>query len=426
MKRTIAFFAKLKSKYEKIWSVAFLLTRAYLKRANKWTTALIVGIMTLTFLNVTVLSGILVGLIQGSIDAQAREYTGDVFISTKDGEKNIEKTYHIEKVLETVPSISAFTTRTLSAGVAVANYQIQTDDEAENAVSTFVAGIIPSKEDAVTGLSDKILDGEYLNDDDEGYVLVGKDILAQYTAFAEYDPLRDVYPGTKIKVQIGDIEKEVTVKGVIGSKVGDISLRVMFVKSELDRLLGRTDGSANEIAILANSNTTPESLKASLVAEGVDKYADVKTKTEAISRFLLQISATFGMLGTLFGSVGLLVALITVFIVVFINAITRRKSIGILKGIGVPSLSIEISYVLQAVVYAILGGLIGSIILYGLLVPSIAENPINFPFSDGILVAPIGATFFRFMILVVFTAFAGFIPARMVVKKNTLDSILGR
>jgi ABC-type antimicrobial peptide transport system permease subunit len=60
------------------------------------------------------------------------------------------------------------------------------------------------------------------------------------------------------------------------------------------------------------------------------------------------------------------------------------------------------------------------------LIPFFLAHPLNFPFSDGILVAPLGETFFRFFLLLFVTIIAGYIPARRIVKQNTLDSILGR
>jgi putative ABC transport system permease protein len=134
----------------------------------------------------------------------------------------------------------------------------------------------------------------------------------------------------------------------------------------------------------------------------------------------------FGLLGTLMGSIGLVVASITVFIVIFVNTLTRRKFIGILKGIGITSKSIEYSYIIQSAFYAILGAILGMLVLYGFLVPFIDKHPINFPFSDGILYAPLSGTLWRVLALFVTTIIAGYIPARMIVNKNTLDSILGR
>ena len=73
-----------------------------------------------------------------------------------------------------------------------------------------------------------------------------------------------------------------------------------------------------------------------------------------------------------------------------------------------------------------MGVLIGMFLLYGILVPYIDANPINFPFSDGILVAEMSNTLTRAGLLILATILAGYIPARLVVKQNTLDAILGR
>ena len=119
-------------------------------------------------------------------------------------------------------------------------------------------------------------------------------------------------------------------------------------------------------------------------------------------------------------------AAVTLFIVIFINAITRRRYIGILKGIGISELAIEISYVLQSIFYAVVGSGVGLIVVYGLIKPALDAHPINFPFSDGILVAPLDATLMRVAILVVTTVIAGYIPAKLIVRRNTLSAILGR
>ena len=119
-------------------------------------------------------------------------------------------------------------------------------------------------------------------------------------------------------------------------------------------------------------------------------------------------------------------AAITTFIVIFINAITRRKFIGILKGIGISGEAIEISYIFQSLLYAAIGSALGMGILYGLLVPYVSAHPIVLPISNAIIVAPLDETLLRIGLLVLTTVIAGYLPARMIVRKNTLDSILGR
>ena len=97
-----------------------------------------------------------------------------------------------------------------------------------------------------------------------------------------------------------------------------------------------------------------------------------------------------------------------------------------MKGIGINSVAIEVSYILQALFYALTGMIIGTVIVFGLLKPYLAAHPINFPFSDGILVATIAGTLLRAGVLFIATMIAGYIPAKIVVRQNTLDAILGR
>jgi ABC-type lipoprotein release transport system permease subunit len=167
-------------------------------------------------------------------------------------------------------------------------------------------------------------------------------------------------------------------------------------------------------------------VKQALLVAGAGETARVQTWQESLPKFLVDIQNTFALLGNVMGSISLVVASITIFIVIFINAITRRKFIGIMKGIGVSASAIEISYIFQSIFYAVLGIIVGMVLLYGFMVPFVTAHPINFPFSDGILVAEVPGTLLRALLLIVATIIAGFIPARIVIKKNTLDSILGR
>ena len=180
------------------------------------------------------------------------------------------------------------------------------------------------------------------------------------------------------------------------------------------------------MAIVLKPGTDPMLAKEALLRAGVGQYARVQTWEESLPKFLLDIKNTFALLGNVVGSIGLVAASITIFIVIFVNAITRRKFIGILKGIGIDSVAVEFSYVLQSFFYALIGIGGGLLILYGFLVPFIDAHPIKFPFSDGILVAEYSNTMLRALILMTATLIAGYIPARIVVKQNTLDAILGR
>ena len=408
--------------------IGFYLAWRQVRRANKWTTALIIFVMVLTFLNLVVVSGLLVGLIEGSVVAYKSQYFGDVTISRLNKKDYIENTPMILSVLDRTPEVDKYTARYSTGGKVEANYQSRVkESEIESANATFM-GIDPDKEDSVTHLSKRVIEGEYLRPDDYDKILIGSMLIKRYLPIESpgFTQLENVQPGSKVRVKIGDIIREVTVKGIVKSKVDEISAKVFFVDKELRAIVGRQDYSVDNISIVVKAGKDPGAVRDAVLRTGIGQYAKVQTFEDGEPKFLKDMKNTFALLGNMISSIGLVVASITIFIVIFINAITRRKFIGILKGIGISGRTIETSYLFQSVFYAVVGSLIGVVLLYGLLVPYINSHPIDFPFSDGILVATVFGTFWRVMLLIIATMVAGYIPARMIVRKNTLDSILGR
>ncbi len=400
-----------------------------LKRANRWTTGLIIFIMTLTFLNLVVVSGILIGLIVGGNNANKEQYTGDVIMTTLSGKPDIVRTQDILATIKSNSKFTQYTERYLSGGTVEANYKTRSDFNAKpDTAGTQVAGIDVVRENEFSNISKYVLEGEYLNPNESGYVVLGSNLLRRYSSsFGDgFDSLDGTVPGDTVKITVGGKTQEFIVKGIVKSKVGEVSIRAFITQGDFIRLTDRGSLNANEIATRHVASITDAQAKDILVNSGFDDYAKIQTAQEAIPDFLNQIKLAFGVLGNMIGAIGIVVASITIFIVIFINAVTRRKFIGIMKGIGVSSQAIQISYLIQSLFYAISGSIVGTIILYALLVPAFKAHPINFPFSDGILVAEPAGTAVRIVILLIVTLIAGFIPARMIVRKNTLDSILGR
>lgn len=399
-----------------------------IRRASIWTTSLIVFVMVLTFLNLVVVSGILVGLIEGSVQANKIYYTSDIILSNLLKKDYIEQSPKVMSIVKALPEVEAATARYLQSGTIEAHYkEATTTDDIEKAGGSFV-GIDPVVENQVTDLSKFVVEGSYLVPGDYDQVMLGANFLKKYLPIESpgFTTLSDVEIGDKIRVTVGGATREMTVKGIVKSKVDELAFRIFMVDSQLRSLIGRGDYNVDEVSIKLKPGADPIAVRDALIRAGVGEYARVQTFEDAQPKFLKDIKATFALLGNMISSIGLAVASITIFIVIFINAITRRKFIGIMKGIGISGMAIETSYVIQSIFYAAIGSSIGLIILYVVLQPYIAAHPINFPFSDGILVAPFGETLFRIALLVFTTIIAGYIPARMIVRKNTLDSILGR
>ncbi|MBI5644642.1 hypothetical protein HY970_00935 [Candidatus Kaiserbacteria bacterium] len=410
------------------YRIGFFLAIRQIRRASLWTTGLIIFVMVLTFLNLVVVSGILVGLIQGSINAWRSEYTSDVIISTLDDKKYIENSTNLLELIKSIPGIESVSARYSEGGTLEANYKTRKDTDKANVAAAQIFGINPSDEQSATGLGDKIFEGSYLTSGDYDKVLLGYFLLSQYVPVDDPNlaALKNVGVGDKIRINVNGVIREVTVKGIIKSKVDGLTRNAFMLDSQFRSMIGRNDGNVDQIVMKLSPHADPINVRDALTLHGVDQYAKVQTYADAQPKFLKDIINTFNMLGAAFGSIGLIVASITIFIVVFINALTRRKYIGIMKGIGIHGRAVEISYVFQSAFYALFGSGIGLVLLYGLLVPAFIAHPIDFPFSDGILVAPLSDTLFRVGLLVFATLVAGYIPAWMIIRKNTLDSILGR
>lgn len=408
--------------------VGFYLAFRQLRRASRWTTGLIVFVMILTFLNLVVVTGILVGLIEGINNSYRTQYTGDIILSALPTKEYIEDSPGVIAFMESLPQAVQLTKRYQTAGVVEANYWNRSANEKPNATSAQIIGIDPAEEHAFTGLAARVIEGDYLREGDYDAILIGNYLLAQY-AFGELPgltPLKNVSPGTNVRLTINGATREVVVKGFVKSKIDQLAMSIFMPAPELRALMGRTDQNVAQIAVRLTPGSDPVAFKELLLRSGIGERAKVQTFEDSIPNGVADIKKTFAMLGNGFSSIGLVVAAITIFIVIFINAITRRKFIGILKGIGISGAAIEISYIFQSLFYAAIGSAVGLAVLYGLLVPGLAAHPIDFPFSDGILVAPFDSTFARVLLLVATTVVAGYIPSRMIVRKNTLDSILGR
>lgn len=409
--------------------VGWFLAKRDIQRANIWTTLLIVAVMTLTFLNLVVVSGILIGLIQGSEDAQKKYAIGDVVISSFLNRSFIEQTPRVVEIVKTIPGYRNHTTRYSGSAFVESNYRktIRPGEKRDGAGGALM-GINPEQEEKFSGISKFIIRGSYLEPGDQDSILIGKNLLYEFTPIEApgFQTLKDVSIGSRIRVTSDDISKEYFVKGIISSKVDEFDTSVIALDSEVRKLTGRNDLNAGTIAIQLMPGTDPLFVKSFLIENGVGDFARVQTAEDAFPKFLTDIKNTFGILGSAISGIGLVVASITIFIVIFVNAITRRRYIGILKGIGINRKAILYSYMYQALIYASCGILLGMFLTFGVIKPYFAAHPINFPFSDGILVATLPGTLTRAGILLIATMFAGYIPAKLVIKQNTLSAILGR
>lgn len=400
-----------------------------LKRNNPWSTALIIFVMSLTFLNMILMGGVLIGLAEGMMNSFKTYYSSDIIIKPAPNNPSITETNLLNNVISSLPTYRAASNR-YTTTVTLENkdrIKVKVTEIGERVGATLV-GINPEEEDLVTGLSQKIIAGSFLGDYDINGVILGKSLLSEYSKGSSTEPrLNNITIGSRLNLIIGNSSSEVVVRGILDSGNTTVDGRIFALETTMRSWLGNQSMNANEVSVLLQPNSSSIDAKNYILSN----YAfplDVRVETaeEALPKAISDMKKTFSMLGNIVGLISLVVGSITIFIVIFVNAITRRKYIGILKGIGISVRAIEISYILQSLFYALSGIVLASFIVLWFLKPWFDIHPVKFPVTEGSLSITTGGLIIRGLILS-FTAFvSGFIPAYLITKQNTLDAILGR
>ncbi len=414
--------------------VGLFLSIRDIKRSNPWTTALIILVIGLTFFNMLFLGGILIGFAKASIGTYPQYYSGDIFIIPATDKTNIKNTDSILAVVKSLPSLKAVSIRETAGGILEYNYEnkLRPDDLSESASGT-VAGIDPADEEKMSGLSKALVAGSYLSPSDSDEVIIGSNLISKYAtvrgaALAVGSKiLKTADIGSRVRLTVNGIQKDFTIKGVFTTNSVFVDSRIYMPESVFRQLTHNESLRANEIAIRLLPGTSPDLAK-QFIVKNLPKSEDiiVETSQEALPSSIYSIIEALGKLGNLVGAIALVVSAVTIFIVIYVNAITRRKFIGILKGIGIAPLAIELSYIFQALFYAISGITISTIFILGLLKPYFDIHPINFASINATLAISNNDVVINAIALTITSFISGFIPARIVTKQNTLDAILGR
>ncbi|OQY66130.1 hypothetical protein B6D29_03100 [Microgenomates bacterium UTCPR1] len=413
----------------KNFSVGYFLATREIKRNNPWSTALVIFVMSLTFLNMILMGGILIGLAEGMMNSFKRYYSSDVLIKPAIQNKDISETSLMKNVIKALPSYKALSIRYTSSAVLENKEKVKIrETDIKERVSGTLVGINPKDEDNVTGISAKVIEGNFFNEYATDEVVLGKSLLAKYSKGASTEPrLENIQIGSKLTLSVNEIKTDVTVIGIVDTGNTTVDSRIFISENTMRNLISNQSLNASEIAVSILPSSSDIEAKEYINANfPYPSKISIETGEEALPKAIRDMKKTFSMLGNMVGAISVIVGAITIFIVIFVNAITRRKYIGILKGIGISAQAIEISYVLQSVFYALSGITIASLLVIIFLKPWFVIHPLKFPVTEGQLAVTSGGLIIRGIILLLTAFISGYVPALMVTKQNTLDAILGR
>lgn len=409
--------------------VGLFLAKKAIKRTGLLSKTFIIVMMALTFLNLLVVRGVLVGIPDSSLLNIRTDEIGDILISRLEGENEIEQTYAITQYLDKHPDVFGYSVRYRSSAGVESDYGRSKKDGANASKrSTVVFGIDPGDEERVTAFSRFIIDGRFLEVGDTNSIVLGKGMLATYSTpsenFTDEQLLQNVYVDSKVLVTIGNDTREYRVVGITSNK-GQADNRAYITDTQMRLLLGSNNPNASEIAIRL-ADPALDGLVTKELRGQFGAVSKPETSLEASGEFLTDIKTIFDFLSAFVGLIGIVISGITIFIVIFINAMSRRKEIGVMRAIGVPKRYITISYLFQSMFYAGSGIVLALGLFFGLIEPYFRQNPIDFPFTDVYLAVSFPVILIQVAILLFAAFLAGYIPSRIVIKRKILALLLGR
>lgn len=394
--------------------IPFFLTRRYLQHGNKWTLFLIVVLMSIAFINLVFVTSLFNGIIESSNNQVINTNTGHIIMMPHDGSDVIEDSgAAVDKILKTGGVVAAspqfFVPGRISYNKIGGNWQILAID--------------PSMEKKVTNVHAKMISGAYLEDGDTDKIIIGRQIAGGDDIEMNAVSFRGAKVGEKVTLSVQGITREFTIKGIFYTKFIDTDLRAFISRRALEEMIPQLKDACSNINIRISRNGDEKRL-AGILGQSADGGTFHTWKE--VAGFMESVTESFGVINALMTMVGMMIAAVTIFIVIYVDISSKRQEIGVLRAIGIKPYLIRFSYVLQSVVYSLLGVLLGGAVFFFIIVPYMEKHPFEMPIGDAVLVVNHANFAFRSALIVVVGTVSGFIPAFIITRQKLLDSIFNR
>ena len=401
--------------------ISFFLAYKSIVRGNKGTLSLTVLIMTLAFVNLIFISSIFMGIVVSMNEGAIENEFSNIVIEPGVDENYIKQVANMQSLIDSTPGVMGSAAHYVAG--AIENFDENKDGKDIKSTSRPIKSINPENEKRVTKIHENMVAGEYLQKSDRDKIILGREISGGYEASLEEGMSIGVDVGDEIEVIFGNgVKRDYEVKGIFSTKNIGADQMIFITEKEMESVLG-THNMASEILVKIEQTGQEDKYIKEFRRIGITEE-DIKPWTEYMG-MVASVMGSFNMISGILGIIGAIVAGITIFIVIYVSVVNRRRQIGILKAIGMKEKIIINSYILQALFYAILGISLGMIIVFVLLVPYFLNNPLNFPMGWVSLAVTQNNLIISSVSLFVAALIGGFIPSWQGAKQSILDAIWG-
>lgn len=402
---------------QEIKTAAFLARKTVL-RGSRSISLLLVFMLSLSFLNMLFISGILFGLQKLMVTSVINLFSAHITISPQQEPRvkaYITNQEDLRTSIETIPGVIATSRHHLLAGSIGF-------DKLKNGVYRHVSGAIvgidPEEEKKVLSIDTILIDGKWLEKTDHDQIVLSSALAGGYGIFAPSD-LGGVHVGDKVRLTYSNgLVRQYTVKGIYNDAIG---LFETFISMDEAESVLSVYNQASQILVKADISRVPLNLLVEKI-QTVAPTLRVQPYTVLLGAFTAFLQA-LDLIAAIVSTISVLVAAITMFTLIYVNAVNKRRQIGIMKAIGINQRIIILSYVFQSLFYAFVGVVVGYIFVFFVLTPLLQAHPIDVVFGKLSLAHSDVTTIIGMTSLLVSSFFAGLVPSWTIAKGNILEAI---
>ena len=342
----------------------------FIKQSNRGTLVLTTTLMAIAFINLVFIASLFNGIVRGSNDPIINTYVGHVTIGPPDQQQTLDHVGDtLANVLRTPGVVGASAQTAVPATMRYGNITLTRQ----------ILAVDPEREATVTNVATKLVEGTYLTPDDTTGILIGIQIAGGPDVEQNATSFKHAHAGETVILAMNGVDRPFTIRGVFHTKLITADSRAFITRHALAAMSPTTADKATMIIVRDSQTGSEPSLIAALRAHGVTGTFGTWEDNTGIMK---SVTKSFRSINVLMSFVGLLIAAVTIFIVIYIDILNRKRQIGILRAIGIHAWIIRATYVLQSSVYALAGVIFGSAIFFAAIVPYFAAHPFSLPLCD--------------------------------------------
>lgn len=393
-----------------------------ISRGSKTTVILMVFVMTLAFVNLVFIASIMSGLLVAIDDQIRTNFVSDIVIEPQ--KEPVIKSYiknapEVRDRVEAIPGISSAAYRYGLSGTI--GYD---KDKHGNYVyeSPVIVGVDPESELSISQIPHSMIAGQYLSSPGRRDIILGSDLAGGYKPVDDPNSLGGVKVGEKVTIDFANgISDKFTVRGIFRTGFAPVDAMAFVTDKAAESVLSVTRSATKIVVKLDQPGTEQHYMEQIRILE---PDLDIRSWTEYIG-VVGDLSTSFNLISAVVQVIGLIVASVTIFMLIYINVRHKRRQVGILKAIGIPHDLIIYSYIFQTVFYWLCGTCIGLCLIFFIIAPYFSTHPLQTPIGDtGLNISNTGI-FFNIISLLAATFVGGLIPAWRGSRENILASIRG-